>query len=131
MLISNVAIKNRTSVLVLTLLIVVAGSVSYFGLPREGPPEVKIPLVLITTTDEGVSPQDIENTITSEIEKQLSGLKGLKELTSTSAEGSSVIMAEFYPDIDIEDALQRIRDKVDMAKGDLPDSAEESQRSAW
>ena len=49
----------------------------------------------------------------------------VKEIKSSSAEGVSSIMIEFMPDIDIDDALQYVRDKVDLAKGDLPDGAEE------
>lgn len=125
MLISNAAIKNRTTVLVLIALIVFAGMFSYLTLPREAAPDIKIPVVTITTTHEGVSPEDIENTVTKEIEKELSGLKGLKEMTSTSSEGTSIIMTEFYPDVEIEDALQRVRDKVDLASSELPDDADE------
>ena len=125
MLISNVAIKNRTTVFVLMVLIVIAGAYSYVTLPREAAPDVKIPTILISTTQDGVSPQDVESTITREIEKELSGLKGLKEITSTSAEDTSIIAVEFYPDVEIEDALQRIRDKVDLAKAELPDEADE------
>ena len=55
------------------------GSLSYITLPRESAPDVNIPLILITTSQEGISPEDIENTITKEIEKQLTGLKGMKD----------------------------------------------------
>jgi len=125
MLISDAAIKNRTTVFVLIVLIVIAGAFSYVTLPREAAPEVKIPKILITTTQEGVSPEDIENTITREIETELSGLKGLKEITSSSAEGVSVITVEFHPDVDIDVARQLVRDKVDLAKTDLPGEADE------
>ena len=125
MLLSNAALKNRTTVLVLIILIAAAGIVSYVTLPREAAPDVKIPFILVNTVQDGVSPEDIENTITKEIEPELAGLKGLKEFTSTSAEGMSLIMIEFHPDVEIEDALQRVRDKVDIAKKELPDGAEE------
>ncbi|HUU59715.1 MAG TPA: efflux RND transporter permease subunit, partial [Phycisphaerae bacterium] len=55
----------------------------------------------------------------------LTGVNGLKELRSTSAEGISTIVAEFHPDVDIDDALQRVKDKVDLAKKQLPPEAEE------
>ncbi|HUU58906.1 MAG TPA: efflux RND transporter permease subunit, partial [Phycisphaerae bacterium] len=125
MLLSNAAIQNRTTVLVLIVLIVAAGVFSYVSLPREAAPDVKIPYILVTTTQEGVSPEDVESSITNEIEKELTGVKGLKELRSTSAEGISTIVAEFHPDVDIDDALQRVKDKVDLAKKQLPPEAEE------
>jgi len=119
-IISDHAIRNRTTVLVLVILIVAGGLMSYISLPREAAPDVPIPRVIITTAYEGVSPEDVESSITIKIEKKLTGLKGLKEITSSSAEGLSVIVAEFLPDVRIEDALQYVRDKVDQAKADLP-----------
>lgn len=125
MIISNAAIENRTTVFVLILVITVAGLYSYVVLPRESEPDVPIPFVLVTTTYEGVSPEDVETAVTMKIEKELQGLKGLKELTSSSVEGMSIITIEFTPDINIDDALQRVRDKVDLARGELPDDIEE------
>ncbi|MFP4353747.1 MAG: efflux RND transporter permease subunit [Phycisphaerae bacterium] len=125
MFISNAAIRNRTTVFVVMVMIILAGVVSYVTLPRESAPDVKIPNILITTIHDGVSPVDIESTITAEIETELSGLKGVKEITSTSRESVSTINVEFMPDIEIEEALQRVKDKVDLAKADLPIEAEE------
>ena len=125
MFLSNAAIRNRTTVLVLVVLILVAGLFSYFTLPREAAPDVPIPLVMVTTTYEGVSPEDVETAVTMKIEQKLTGLKGVEEIRSTSREGMSLIVIEFQPDVVIEDALQYVRDKVDQAKQDLPNDAEE------
>ena len=125
MLLSNAAIKNRTTVLVLMLLIVAAGAYSYITLPREAAPDVPIPVVLVTTVYKETSPEDVESLVTIKIENELKGIKGVKEITSISAEGQSVITIEFQPEIRIEDALQYVRDKVDIAKGELPLDAEE------
>ncbi|MEJ2647916.1 MAG: efflux RND transporter permease subunit, partial [Sedimentisphaerales bacterium] len=59
------------------------------------------------------------------IEKELNSVRGVKEITSSSAEGLSLIDVEFMPDVPTDVALQRVRDRVDMAKGDLPTDAEE------
>ena len=64
------------------------------------------------------------------IEKKLTGLKGVKEISSTSAEGMSLIIVEFLPDVRIEDALQYVRDKVDQAKADLPTDGRGARSSA-
>ena len=125
MIISDVAIRNRTTVFSLMVFIVIAGVISYITLPREASPDVPVPLVLVTTTYEGVSPEDVESSVTMKIEKELAGLKGLKEIRSTSAEGLSMIVIEFQPDIRVEDALQHVRDKVDLARGELPTGADE------
>jgi multidrug efflux pump subunit AcrB len=126
MFLSNAAIKNRTTVFVGVVLIVFAGAFSYATLPRESAPDVNIPKILVTTVNEGVSPVDVKNGVTAEIEQELSGLKSLKEVTSTSQEGLSVITVEFESDVDIDDALQRVKDKVDLARSDVDADAEDS-----
>ncbi len=125
MILSNAALKNRITVLVLVVIVVIAGVMAYVTLPRESAPDVPIPIVLISTVYEGASPEDVETTVTMEIEQELSGLKGVEEITSTSKEGFSLIRVEFTPDVLIDDALQRVRDKVDLARGELPTEAEE------
>jgi len=125
MLLTDVAIKNRTTVAVLGLIIILMGGYSYMTLPREAAPDIPIPYVLVTTTYEGVSPEDIESSVTMKIEKELNGVRGVEEITSSSAEGMSLISVEFEPDVPSEVALQRVRDRVDLAKGQLPLDAEE------
>jgi len=129
MLLSNAAIKNRTTVGVLVVLIVFAGTVSYVTLPREAAPDVPIPLIMVSTVYEGVSPEDMESSVTMKIEEELTGLKGVKEIRSTSREGTSLIVIEFHPDVVVEDALQYVRDKVDQAKRELPTEAEDPSLS--
>ena len=125
MLLTDVAIKNRTTVAMLGLIIVIAGVYSYITLPREAFPDIPIPQIMISTTQDGVSPADIETTITMKIEKELNSISGVKEITSSSAEGLSLISVEFTPDVPTNVALQRVRDRVDIAKGDLPVDADE------
>ena len=125
MIISNTAINNRIVVWILMIMIIVSGVYSYITIPKEAFPDIPIPYVVVSTSYEGVSPEDIESLITLKIEKEMAGVKGSKEITSTSAEGMSSVVVEFYPDVEMEDALQHVKDKVDQAKGELPDDAEE------
>ncbi len=120
-------VQHASVVLLLVLSVTVFGMVSYIGLPREAAPDVKIPVVLVSTPYIGVSPSDIESLVTIPIENELAGVKDLKKMSSTSAEGVSVVSLEFEPDIEIEDALQRVRDRVNRAKPSLPDDAKEPQ----
>ena len=124
MLISNVAIDRRSTVFALMLIILIVGIYSYIVLPRESTPDITIPIVLVVTPYEGVTSADIESLITHPIERKLKGLKDVEEIRSVSAEGSSMITIEFIPDVDIDNALQWVRDKVDQAKGDLPNDLE-------
>jgi multidrug efflux pump subunit AcrB len=125
MLITDIAIRNRTTVAVLGFIIIVMGVYSYLTLPREAFPDVPIPYILVTTTYEGVSPEDVETSVTMKIEKELNGVRGVKEVRSSSAEGLSMISVEFTPDVPSDVALQRVRDRVDMAKGELPEDAKD------
>ena len=93
--------------------------------PRESAPDIPIPIFLVTTVYPGVAPEDIEKLITIPIEKKLKELSNVDELSSSSSEGASVINIEFTPDVDLDQAFQRVRDKVDLAKPDLPDDAED------
>ena len=124
MLISNAAIDRRSTVFALMLIILIVGTHSYIVLPRESTPDITIPYVLVITPYEGVTPDDIESLITYPIERKLKGLKEVEKIRSVSAEGSSMITIEFNPDVDIDNALQWVRDKVDQAKGDLPNDLE-------
>jgi len=125
MLLTDLAIKNRVTVAVLGLIIIVLGVSSYMSLPREAFPDIPVPFIMVTATYEGVSPEDIETSVTMKIEKELKGVRGAKEITSSSAEGLSMISVEFTPDIPTDVALQRVKDKVDAAQGELPTDVEE------
>ncbi len=127
MILSDAAIRNRATVGVLICLIVALGVYNYLTLPRESAPDVKIATILVTTPYEGVSPEDVESQITNEIENELMGLKGVKEIQSTSAEGLSQIRVDFLPDVDIEDALRWVKDKVDLAEPELPQNEDRKE----
>lgn len=120
MIVNRAALSRQVTVLVLLVLIVVVGMYSYSVLPREATPDITIPYVFVTTTYEGVSPADMETLITIPLERKLKGLADVEEVRSTSAEGVSTIAIKFLPKVDIDDAVQKVRDKVDQAKEDLP-----------
>ena len=121
MIINRAAVQRQTSVMALLLIIVIAGVYCYLTLPREAAPDITIPYVFVTTTYEGVSPEDVETLITIPIERKLKGLSDTEEITSISAEGFSRVAVKFLPKVDIDDALQKVRDKVDQTRQDLPD----------
>jgi multidrug efflux pump len=124
MIVSDTAIKNRISVVVLTIIIAIFGTYCYTALPRENAPDVTIPNVFVSTSYKGVSSKDIETAITIPIEKKLKGIDGVKKIDSISSEGLSQINIEFVTDVDIDQALQKVKDKVDEAKNDLPTDLE-------
>jgi multidrug efflux pump len=125
MKLTNLAIKNSTTVYILIFIFFVIGLYSYRTLPREAAPDVKIPILIVTTPYIGVSGADIETLITIPIEKKLKELSNVKSMNSTSAEGASMVTVEFDPSVDLDEALQKVRDKVDLAKPDIPKEAED------
>jgi multidrug efflux pump len=120
MILNRVALKRQTTVLTLMVFILIAGIYCYVTLPRENFPDITIPYVFVTTTYEGVAPEDMEELISIPIERKLKGISDVEEIRSTSAEGISTVAVKFLPSVDIDDALQKVRDKVDQAKKDLP-----------
>jgi multidrug efflux pump len=124
LIIPDTAIKNRTSVLVLALIILGLGIYSYKALPRESEPDITIPYVFVQTDYRGVSASDIETSITIKIEKKLKGLDKVKNISSVSSQGLSMINIEFLPGTDIDEVLTKVKDKVDEAKNDLPSDLE-------
>ena len=125
MIFNQFALKRQATVLALLVLIVIAGLYCYATLPRESFPDITIPYVFVTTTYEGVSPEDMEELITIPIERKLKGIDDVEEIRSTSAEGLSTVAIKFLPKVDLDDALQKVRDKVDQAEGDLPAELED------
>jgi len=123
--ISEIAVRKRVSVIFMSVVIIIFGVIAYFSLPRESEPDITIPYVFIKTDYPGVASEDIEKQITIHIEKKLKGLESVKTIKSTSTEGLSSIVIEFVAGTDIDDVLTKTKDKVDMAKQDLPTDLED------
>lgn len=127
MKLTNVAIDNRTSVFILVMIIVFMGLTAYITLPREASPDISIPLVIVSTPYFGVSPEDIETLITKKLEKEINNISEVKEITSSSYEGYSLVRVEFESGYDLDEALQQVREKVDKAEPELPPDVEKPE----
>ncbi|MCX6219718.1 MAG: efflux RND transporter permease subunit [Bacteroidia bacterium] len=114
------AVDNKTSIYVLAFIISILGMINYYQIPKEQFPEVVIPYIIVNSPYPGTSPVDIENLITRPIEKQLKSIADVKKITSNSVQDFSSIIVEFYPNVAVETAKQRVRDAVDKSKKDLP-----------
>lgn len=121
----NFFVTHFRVVLLLILIISGWGIYSYYALPRESNPEIKIPIAIVTTVYPGASPSDVEEFVTKKIEADLSGLKGLEKLTSNSYNSLSSIQVEFDSKENTQDAIRNLRDKITSAKKDISTEAEE------
>lgn len=117
---TNLSLKNKTSVFILTVLLTLFGLYSYNDMPKSLFPDIVMPTIMVQTVYPGNSPADIENLITRPIEKQIKSVKGIKNLTSNSVQDNSSIIVEFNTDVEVKIALQDVKDAVDKAKSDLP-----------
>ncbi|KMQ71499.1 efflux RND transporter permease subunit [Chryseobacterium koreense] len=116
--ISSWAVDNRTTVYVLTFIIVILGIYSFFSMPRESFPEVVQNNIYISSIYPGNSAEDVEKMITKKLEDKYKNVSGITKVTSNSFQDYSLITVEFDPKVKIAEAKQRIKDKTDEAKGD-------------
>jgi multidrug efflux pump len=119
------AVNHPTSALVLLAIIGILGLISYSSIPKESRPEIVVPIVAVNTAYPGVSPNDIETLVTRKIEEEVNTIPEIKQLTSTSVEGYSSVVAEFNSGMNMEEALRKVREKVDRARPKLPADARE------
>ncbi len=119
------SVRHHAAVLVLCVGLLLVGIHSYLTLPRENFPDIEVPHVFVTTVLDGANPTDVEISVTIPLETELDGVEGMKEMRSSSFEGMSMISIEFFPEVGNMVALQRVRDRIDIAKAELPAEAEE------
>ncbi|QFT09240.1 vibriobactin export RND transporter permease subunit VexH [Vibrio sp. THAF190c] len=125
MLLSDVSVKRPVAALVLSLLLVVFGIVSFSKLAVREMPDIESPVVSISTRYEGASATIIESQITSNLEDQLSGISGIDEIESTTRNGSSRITITFELGYDLNTGVSDVRDAVARAQRSLPDEADD------
>ncbi len=115
---------SRTFIAILIFLII-AGTSTYINIPKEAAPDVNIPFIYISLSDRGISPEDSEKLLVKPIEDEVKTVEGLKEMRSTAYSGGGNVLLEFNPGFDADKAIDDIREKVDRAKGELPDNADD------
>jgi len=111
--------RTRTIVLAFVM-IVVLGAIAYTTIPKEAEPDIQIPIIYVSMTYEGISPEDSERLLVRPMEKELQSIEGIKEMRSVAAEGYGSITLEFDAGFDSNKALEDVREKVDIARAELP-----------
>ncbi len=113
---SSFSVDNKTSVFVLMFILIVLGVTAYRDMPKETFPEIVMPKVFVGTSYPGNSPVDMENLITRPIEKQLKGITGIKDITSSSVQDYSSIIVDFNTNVEVTKALQDVRMRLTRPK---------------
>jgi multidrug efflux pump len=116
--------RSRTTILIL-LFLLCGGLVAYIAMPKESNPDVAIPMIYVSVTLEGISPEDGERLLVRPLEQELRSLEGVKEMRSVSSEGHASVTLEFDAGFDAKVALADVREKVDTARSKLPEEADE------
>lgn len=124
MSISKFAVRKPATVLIIFILLTALGIYCTTSLPLDLFPEMDIPYIIVYTSYENAGPEEVERSITRTMESSLSSVTGVKEMTSTSSTGSSMIMLEFEYGTNLDAATNDIRDKIDMVRNYLPDESD-------
>ena len=120
------AILSRPrAVLSMLVVMLLAGIWSFINIPKEADPDIQIPVVYISVPLPGISPEDSERLLVKPVEEKLRGLDGVKEMTGIASESHGGILVQFETEVDIDQAILDVREKVDLAKSELPADAEE------
>jgi multidrug efflux pump len=125
MRIIDAAFSRSRTVLLLLVLILVSGSYAYVTIPKESDPDVAIPIIYVSMSHQGISPEDGERLLVRPMENQLKSIEGIKEMRSAAGEGHASVLLEFDAGFDSAQALADVREKVDLAKNDLPADSDE------
>ncbi len=124
MLLSDVSVKRPVFATVINLLLIIFGVVAFTMLSLREYPDIDPPIVSVSTTYTGASANIVETRITQLLEDRISGIEGIKNVTSTSRNGRSDITIEFKLSRDIDAAANDVRERVSRALNNLPDQAD-------
>ncbi|MDF1819812.1 MAG: efflux RND transporter permease subunit [Immundisolibacteraceae bacterium] len=125
MKISNLSVERPVLAIVMTLMILLLGIMSYRQLSVREYPDIDTPKVSVRTIYPGASAEIIESEVTRPLEDQLSGIEGIDLMYSNSREEVSEITIEFLLNRDVDSAAADVRDRVARARGDMPDDIKE------
>ena len=120
---AEICIRRPVFATMIVLSLVVVGAASFFQLGVDRFPSVDLPTVSVRTGLPGGSPEEVESLITQQIEEVVNTVDGIDELRSISGQGSSIVIATFKLDRDLETAAQDVRDRVATVVRQLPDDA--------
>ncbi len=121
---TKISIKRPVAVIMVMLIVIVLGVVSISKMEMALTPDVEMPIAMVMTTYEDAGPEEVENLVTEVIESAVANVENVDSITSTSSEGSSMVMIEFNYGTDLDTAVTDLRDKVSQVEARLPDDCD-------
>ncbi len=125
MFLSDVSIKRPVFATMMMVLLVTLGIVSYRRLSIDEYPDVTYPVIIVSTTFPGASPESMMRDVSKPLEEALNTVQGIKEISSTSFQGSSLVRLMFHLGVDVAVAQQDVQAKVARIRRQLPQNIEE------
>lgn len=119
------AIRNARLTLSIMAFLIVAGALAYMSIPKEAEPDVQIPIIYVSMSLDGISPEDSERLLLRPLESSLKSIQGVKKMTATAYQGGGNVLLEFQAGADLAKAKSDVKDKVDDARRDLPTEMDE------
>jgi HAE1 family hydrophobic/amphiphilic exporter-1 len=124
MTLTELSIKRPSFIIVIFTILIGGGLISYNQLSYELLPDFSPPILTVTTTYPGASPATVENQVSKPLEDALSGLENISEVTSFSLDNASVVLLEFKPSADMDEALQDAQRKINNVQNKLPEGSQ-------
>jgi HAE1 family hydrophobic/amphiphilic exporter-1 len=107
-----------------TLVGILLGVVAFMNIPVDLMPETEYPTLTVGVQYPGVGPQEMENLIARPLEQTLSSTPGVEEITSSASEGSASVRVSFTYGMDLDEAANEVRTRVDRRRGSLPEDSD-------
>ena len=117
------SVEHPVTTALVFLALTILGIFSLVQLPVDTLPDIESNTIMVMSSYPGASAEDVETNLTKVLENSLNGVPNLKNITSNSRENIAVLTLEFNYGIDIDDATNDVRDKLDMVSQSLPDGA--------
>ncbi|WCE30236.1 efflux RND transporter permease subunit [Vibrio sp. SCSIO 43137] len=121
----DAALSRSRTMITLLILILFAGVATYITIPKESSPDITIPIIYVSVSHQGISPDDAERLLVRPIEQELRSIEGVKEMSSNASEGHASVTLEFNVGMNLDKAMADVRDAVDQAKPKLPADSDE------
>lgn len=120
----KLSVDRPVTVVMVILIILLLGFVSFTNLGIDLLPELNLPIVIVYTEYPGAGPEEVENLVTRPVEQVVGTVRGLDTIESVSSVGSSIVVVQFGWGTDIDQASNDLREQLDLIRGYLPESAQ-------